>query len=200
MSANYPPPQAGGHDPFGPRPGSAPSGPPQGAPYGAPGFNGPTAPAPFAPRPVAEERNNLGSGLAAGVLVAIVAALAYGGLLRALAHGNGSTTELGYGPLAVGGLVGIAAGKVGGRNVMLPIAATLLAVFAVIFGGLFGTALIESHMASKLGANLPVTDIFFRHFGALWNAWEHDFDVQRFVALWFAALAALGLARRFGDS
>jgi hypothetical protein len=199
MSADYPPPQAGGQNPFGPAPGDTPHGPPQGTPDGGSGSNGPAAPTPRAPLPATQGRSNLVPGLAVGMLVAIVAALAYGGLLRALAHDNGSTTELGYGPLAVGILVGLAVGRVGGRHVTLPFAAALLTVFAVVFGNLFGTALIESHMASKLGGSLSVTDIFLRHFGTLWKAWKHDFDVKRFVVMLFAALAAHGLARRFGD-
>ncbi|MYS22165.1 MULTISPECIES: hypothetical protein [unclassified Streptomyces] len=132
------------------------------------------------------------------MLVAIVAALAYGGLLRALAHGNGHSTELGYGPLAVGALVGLAVGKVGGRDARLPVAALLLTISAVILGDLFGTALIQSHLASGLGNDIPVTDLFLHHFAALCQAWKHDADVKRIVALWFAALAAYGLARRFG--
>ncbi|WP_329128460.1 hypothetical protein OG552_00100 [Streptomyces sp. NBC_01476] len=199
MSANHPPSQAGGQNSFGPQPGGTPR-PPHGVPNDASGFSGPAAPASFAPPPVAQFRNNPVPGLLVGVLVAIVAALAYAGLLRVLVHDNGSTTELGYGPLAVGALVGITVGKAGGRNIILPIAASLLTVFAVIFGDLFGTALIESHMASKLGGSLPVTDIVFHHWGSLWKAWKHDFDVKRLIALWFAALAAYELARRFGDN
>jgi hypothetical protein len=149
--------------------------------------------------PVARHRDNLGRGLAVGVLVAIVAALAYGGFLRALAHDDGRTTELGYGPLAAGALVGLAVGKVGGRNSRLPVAAALLAAFAVISGQLFGTALVESHMAARLGGSLPVADIFLHHFGALCKEWKHDFDVPRFITLSFATLAAFGLAKHLGD-
>ncbi|MEV6013011.1 hypothetical protein AB0M29_40395 [Streptomyces sp. NPDC051976] len=156
MSAEYPPPQTGDQNPV----------------------------RPFVPPPVAPERNALGRGLVTGTLVAIVAALAYGFLLRALAHDNGHTTELGYGPLAVGALVGITVGKVGGRNTALPFTAALLTAVAVISGDLFGTALIHSHVAST---------------GTLWTAWRHDLDVPRFVALTVAVSAAYGLARRFGD-
>lgn len=177
MSANDSPPQAGDRNLFG-----SPAG---GTPY----------PPPKAPA----ARSNLGRGVAAGVLVAIVGALAYGVLLRALAHDDGRTTELGYGPLAVGALVGIAAGKAGGRAVELRVAAPLIAVLGVILGQLFGAALIESHLASQLGADLPVTDVLFHHFGALCEEWKHSFGVKRFVVLWFAALTALGLARYFGE-
>ncbi|MFG1809606.1 hypothetical protein [Streptomyces sp. NPDC049040] len=196
MSSDQPPPQAG-RNPFGPQPAGA-----SGSPHLAPsrvGFGGPAAPAPFAPQPAAPERDHLGRGLAVGVLMAIAGAIAYGVLLRALAHDNGSTTELGYGPLAVGALVGICVGKVGGRNLVLPVAACVLTVLAVVLGGLFGTALIETHLVSRLGGDLSLTDIVFHHFGALWKAWKHDFDVPRFLALCFAALAAYGLATRFGD-
>lgn len=153
----------------------------------------------YPPPVAAPERNRLAPALATGVLAAIVAAVAYGGLLRALAHDNGSTTELGYGPFAAGALVGIAVGRTGGRNALLPFAATLLTILAVISGGLLGTALIESHMASQAGGTLPLSDIFLDHFGALWKTWQHDFDVKRFIGLLLGSLTAYGLARRFGD-
>ncbi len=217
MSANYPPPQAGGQNPFGPQPGSAPYGPPQGAPYGAPqgapgtpgyapGYNAPGGyPQPAAPYaagyPQAARRpDNVGLGLVVGVLVAIVAALAYGGLLRALAKDDGSTVEFRYGALAVGALVGLAAGKAGGRNPAVPVVAALLAVGAVIFGELFGGALIASHVVSEAGGSLSVSDIFLHHFGDLWKSWKHDFDAMRVFFLIFAAIGAFGLAKRFGDN
>jgi len=212
MSANYPPPQTGGHNPFGPPPGGAPYGPPQGAPYGAPqgapgypapGFNGyHQPPAPYAAGyPQAVQRpDNAGLGIVVGLLVAGAVALAYGGLLRALAKDDGSTVEFRYGALAVGALVGMAAGKAGGRNAAVPVVATLLAVGAVIFGELFGGALIASHVVSEAGGSLTVSDIFLHHFGDLWNSWKHDFDVMRVLFLLFAAVAAFGLAKRFGDS
>ncbi|MBM9506305.1 hypothetical protein [Actinacidiphila acididurans] len=176
MSADYSPPQAGGQNPYGPQAGWAPSGPPQ----------------------VARDRSAL--ALVLGVLVAIVAALAYGGFLRALAHDNGRTTELGFGPLAAGVLVGITVGKAGGRNRLLPVAATLLAAFAVIIGQLYGTALIESHLAARFGGSLSVTDIFFHRFGALCRVWTHDLDARRITTLWIAMAVAFGLAKRLGDN
>ena len=96
-------------------------------------------------------------------------------------------------------LVGIAAGKAGGRAVELRVAAPLIAVLGVILGQLFGAALIESHLASQLGVSLAVTDVLFHRFGALCKEWKHSFGVNRFIVLWFAALAALGLARYFGE-
>jgi hypothetical protein len=173
MSANDSPPQAG-----------------DGKLFGYP---------PTPSQPVPGARSNLGRGVVVGVLAAIVAALAYGVLLRALAHDDGSTTELGYGPLAVGALVGVAAGRAGGRAVELRVAAPFIAVLGVILGQLFGAALIESHLAARLGVSLPVTDVLFHHFGALCREWKHSFGVKRFVVLWFAALTALGLARYFGE-
>ncbi|HEY3480335.1 MAG TPA: hypothetical protein VGL02_15670 [Streptomyces sp.] len=153
----------------------------------------------FPPPVAAPERNRPAPALAAGALTAIVSALAYGALLRVLAHGNGSTTELGYGPVVAGALVGIAVGKAGGRNVLLPFAATLLTVLAVLFGGLLGTALIESHLVSRAGGTLSPGDLFFHHFGALWKTWQHDFGMQRFIGLLLGSSAAYGMARRFGD-
>jgi hypothetical protein len=97
----------------------------------------------FAPAPPpAPVRNNFGLGLAAGLGAAVVGALAYGGVMRALASEDGSYTEIGYAALAVGALVGFALGKVGGRNPILPFIGVPLALVAVFFGQLFGFALM----------------------------------------------------------
>jgi len=197
MSANFPPPQTGGQNPFGRQPGGNPYGqqPPYGAPQGAPGYGQ----APFAPAPVAQGRDNVGLGLVVGAVVAIVVALAYGGLLRALAKDDGTTVEFRYAAVAIGALVGIAAGKVGGRNIAIPVFSALFALFAVVFGELFGGALVISHYASAHGVDLSVSDIFLHHFGDLWKAWKSDFGASRFIFLVFAAFAAFGLAKRFGE-
>jgi hypothetical protein len=192
MSANFPPPP---QPPAGQNPYAAP---PQ-APYGAPaqpGFNAAAYPPPV----VAARRENVGLGVVAGVVAAVVAALAYGGLLRALAKDDGTTTEFHYAAVAVGALIGFAVGKAGGRNVALPFVAGLVALGSVIFGELFGGALVISHYADQHGVSLSVTDIFFHHFGDLWKAWKADFSAARFIFLALAAVVGFGLAKRVGES
>ncbi|BBA99602.1 hypothetical protein RVR_6295 [Actinacidiphila reveromycinica] len=210
MSANFPPPQqpsgqnpfapgpAGGN-PYGPPPAGNPYGQPQG-PYGgpqvAPAFN----PNAYPPPAVAQRRDNIGLGIVAGVAVALVAALAYGGLLRALAKSDGTTVEFRYAALAVGALIGVVMGKVGGRTVAMPILAAVLAVLAVMFGEIFGGALIISHYASEQGGSISVATLLFHHFGILFKAWKSDFGAMRVFFLVFAAVAAAGLAKRMGEN
>ncbi|MFJ2954454.1 hypothetical protein [Streptomyces sp. NPDC087270] len=182
MSVDQPPPPAGGRNPF-----------------GAPGYHRPEAPDRFVPPPGAGERNHLGLGLAVGVLVAVVAAFAYGGLLWGLTDRHGSSVEFHFGAFVMAALVGITVGEVGGRVVALPFAAALLTAGAVIFGSLFGAALIAGDTAAGLGHSLSVTDVFFHHFGSLWRAWTHDFGLGRLSTLCCSALTAYGLARYFGD-
>ncbi|MFJ1585501.1 hypothetical protein ACIOC1_19560 [Streptomyces sp. NPDC088197] len=224
MSANYPPPQQpqqpqqpGGQNPYGPPPGAgygypqqpqAPYGQQPQAPYGqqpqqqwgappAPGAFNPAAYPP--PAPVAR-RDNPGLGFLVGLLAAIVAALAYGGILRALSSDDGSTHEFRLMAIGVGALVGLAVGKAGGRNPALPFVAVLLALFAVVFGELFGGALVISHYVSGQGGSMPVTDIFFHHFGDLLDSWKQDFSFMRFLFLAVAAFISFGVAKHAGDN
>lgn len=213
VSANFPPPQQpSGQNPFTPKPPGSPYGqPPAGSPYGqpqnqpqnpygapqaAPAFN----PNAYPPPAVAQHRDNVGLGIVAGVVVAIVAALAYGGLLRAMAKSDGTTVEFRYAALAVGALIGVAMGKVGGRNLALPFVAIVLALLSVMFGEIFGGALVISHYISQQGGDLSVSQLLFHHFGTLFKAWKSDFGAMRVFFLIFAALAAFGLAKRMGES
>jgi hypothetical protein len=215
MSANYPPPQQpAGQNPFAGPPAGSPYAQPQGgnpygqppSPYGAPGAPGaPQAapafnPAAYPPPMAARREGNVGLGIVAGVVVAVVAALAYGGLLRAMSKSDGTTTEFRYAALAVGALVGLAMGKVGGRHVAMPIVAVVLALAAVVFGEIFGGALIISHVFSAHGESMPVSQLLLHHLGTLFKAWKSDFGAMRVFFLLFAAVAAFGLAKRMGDN
>ena len=102
--------------------------------------------------------------------------------------------------IAVGALIGLVVGKVGGRNPLLPVLCIAFALFAVIFGELFGDALIISHVYSEQGASLSVSDILFHHFGDLWDVWKHDFGVKRAFYLLCAALVSFGLSKRVSMS
>jgi hypothetical protein len=117
-----------------------------------------------------------------------------------MSKNDGTFYEFRLGAIAVGLLIGVAVGKAGGRNPVLPVLAVVLALFAVVFGELFGGALIISHYASTHGGSLSVSDIFLHHFGDLWKAWKADFNVKRVLFLLFAGIAAFGLSKRLGDS
>ncbi|WP_335978173.1 MULTISPECIES: DUF3824 domain-containing protein [Streptomycetaceae] len=203
MSANYPPPQQpSGQNPYaaGPQGGNPYGPPPAGSPYGAPQAAPAFNPNAYPPPVAARQNDNTGLGIAVGVVVAIVAALAYGGLLRALAKSDGTTVEFRYAALAVGALIGVAMGKLGGRNIALPILGALLAIAAVIFGEIFGGALIISHYASEHGGSISVSTLLFHHFGDLFKAWKSDFGAMRAFFLIFAGVAAAGLAKRMGEN
>jgi hypothetical protein len=212
MSANFPPPQqpAPGQNPYAQQqpPAAGPYGqPPAPSPYGAPAQPGAFNPAAYpppagypSPAPVVQRRNDAGLGILVGFGAALLVALAYGGLLRALSKNDGTFYEFRLGAVAVGLLVGVAVGKAGGRNPVLPVLAILFAIGAVVFGELFGGALIISHFAATHDGHLSLSDIFFHHFGDLWDAWKADFGFKRVIFLVFAGIAAFGMAKRLGDS
>ncbi|MFD7529039.1 hypothetical protein ACFV8E_15830 [Streptomyces sp. NPDC059849] len=195
MSQPVPPPnqphdaQPGGNPFAGQQPG-APTGNPfagqqPGDPNGNP-FAGQQPGMPFAPPPPA--RNNLGLGLAAGFVAAVVAAAIYGAIIGATKH------EIGYAAVGVGFVVGFAAGKVGGRNPVLPVVSAVLSLVAVYFGQLLGEAMI----AAK---ELPVTvsELFFDHFSLLNEAWKADSDFISYVFFAVAAVAAFSGAKKAGE-
>ncbi|MFD9726802.1 hypothetical protein, partial [Streptomyces sp. NPDC059072] len=97
----------------------------------------PPAPDSFteAPAPAPARSGNIGVGIAAAVVAALVSAVAYGYIMNAIDR------EVGYAAAGVGLLVGLAAGKLGGRNPILPVIAVLLSVGAVYLGQLTFIAL-----------------------------------------------------------
>ncbi|MER5368829.1 MULTISPECIES: hypothetical protein [unclassified Streptomyces] len=195
MSQPVPPPnqphdaQPGGNPFAGQQPG-APTGNPfagqqPGDPSGNP-FAGQQPGMPFAPP--APARNNLGLGLAAGFVAAVVAAAIYGAIIGATKH------EIGYAAVGVGFIVGFAAGKVGGRNPVLPVVSAVLSLVAVYFGQLLGEAMI----AAK---ELPVTvsELFFDHFSLLNEAWKAESDFISYLFFAVAAVAAFSGAKKAGE-
>ncbi|MCX4730070.1 hypothetical protein ACIA74_05890 [Streptomyces sp. NPDC051658] len=175
-------PGAGTGNPFaGQQPGAPTGNPFAGQQPGAP-FGG----APFTPP--APARNNIGLGLVAAVVAAVVAAGLYGAIIGATKH------EIGYAAVGVGFVVGFAAGKVGGRNPVLPVVSAVLALVAVYFGQLLGEAMI----AAK---ELPVTvsELFFDHFSLLNEAWKADSDFISYLFFAIAAVAAFSGAKKAAD-
>lgn len=63
---------------------------------------------------------NIGLGIAAAVVAALVAAAAYGGIMNAIDR------QVGYAAVGVGLLIGFAAGKLGGKNPVLPVVGAVL--------------------------------------------------------------------------
>ncbi|MGW1063202.1 hypothetical protein ACWD4F_01580 [Streptomyces aureus] len=157
--------------------------PPQGAPQFAaqPGF--PVAPA----APAGPVRNNFPLGLVAAIGAGVVSAILYGLIIGLTKH------EIGYAAVGVGFLVGIAAGRVGGRSQTLPVASVIVSVAAVYLGQLIGEAI----MGAKL-TGLSFSTIFFDHFDAVQEGWKADADPLTFVFFAIAAYVAFQSTRKAG--
>ncbi|MFD4758869.1 hypothetical protein ACFWOJ_08205 [Streptomyces sp. NPDC058439] len=142
--------------------------------------------APFAP--AAPARDNIGLGLAAAVVAALVAAGIYGAIVGATKH------EIGYAAVGVGAIVGFAAGKAGGRNPALPAISAVLALIGVYFGQLLGEAILISKQFP-----LSVSEIFLDRFSDLNKAWKEDASVLAFVFIVIAGVVAFSAARKASD-
>ncbi|WP_129307345.1 hypothetical protein [Streptomyces sp. L2] len=185
MSQSYPPqqpqqPGPAGANPYAQQP---PAGAP--APYpaqpGAPAAPYPAQPGAFAgpPAPPAPGRNNLALGLIAAVVAALVAAGLYGVVIGLTKH------EIGWAAVGVGFLIGVAAGKAGGRNPAVAIASAVLALGSVYLGQLVGTAMIG---ADEL--HVSFSELFFDHLDLVQQAWKENADPLTFVFFAIAAFAA----------
>ena len=137
---------------------------PTGNPFAGqqPGQPGQFGGVPFAPAP-APTRNNVGLGVPPRSPPPSSPAILYGGITGAIER------EIGYAAIGVGFLVGFAAGKVGGRNPVLPIVSAVLSLVAVYLGQLIGMAVIVSDKFS-----VSFTDVFFDQFSVLTDAWKRD--------------------------
>ncbi|MFK0170228.1 hypothetical protein ACIQU5_15620 [Streptomyces sp. NPDC090306] len=221
MSQSVPPPQpAEGTAPEqpadavpAPQPGAVPvpaaapqAAPAAGAPATAPGAVPPPAPAagtvpsrlpppgfgaapaypavPAIPVPPARPAN-VGLGLLSAVVAAVVAAALYGVIIGLTKH------EIGYAAVGVGFVVGLAAGRVGGRNPVLPVVSAVLALASVYLGQLVGEAMIG---ADAVGVSF--TEVFFHHFGIVQDAWKADADPLTFLFFALAAFAAVSGAKK----
>ncbi|MFF4685764.1 hypothetical protein [Streptomyces sp. NPDC001307] len=178
MSQSAPPPQlpqpgpVDGNPYAQQAPAGAPQSPQPGGPAGQPGAFAP-------PAPSAPARNNLVLGLVAAVVAAVAAAALYGVIIGATKH------EIGYAAVGVGFVVGVAAGKAGGRNPVLPIAAVVLSLASVYFGQLVGEAMIGAKVSG-----LSFTQVFFDHFDIVQKAWKEDSDPLTFLFFAIAGFAA----------
>ncbi|MEV3928885.1 MULTISPECIES: hypothetical protein [unclassified Streptomyces] len=139
--------------------------------------------APFSPAPPA--RDTMGLGLLAAVVATLVAAGVYGGIIGATEH------QIGYAAVGVGFLVGFAAGKVGGRNPVLPVIGAVLALIGVYGGQLLGEAIIATKVAP-----VTVSEVFFEHFSVLNEAWKADTNVISILFFAIAAAAAFSAAKK----
>ncbi|MET8409207.1 hypothetical protein ABZV34_14145 [Streptomyces sp. NPDC005195] len=180
-----------GQNPYATQPADAQPGVPQ-PPAPQPGVPQqafpPGAPQPgFPVAPVAPARGNFALGLAAALGAGLVSAVLYGLVIGLTKH------EIGYAAVGVGFLVGIAAGRVGGRSQSLPVAGVVLSVAAIYLGQLIGEAMI---IAKQVGVGF--NEVFFDHLGFVQDSWKADADPLTFVFFAIAAYVAFQSTRRAG--
>ncbi|MEU7422597.1 hypothetical protein [Streptomyces sp. NPDC040750] len=180
MSQSAPPPQAPQSGPVDGNPYA------QQAPAAAPGVPHPAQPGAFAPPvPPPPVRNNLVLGLLAAVAAAVVVGALYGLVIGATKH------EIGWAAVGVGFVIGLVAGKAGGRNPALAVVGAVLALGSVYLGQLVGEAMIiADHF--HLGFN----EVFFQHLGTVQDVWKEDADPVTFVFFVIAAFAAFSGAKK----
>uniref|UniRef100_A0AAU2JTW1 Integral membrane protein n=1 Tax=Streptomyces sp. NBC_00049 TaxID=2903617 RepID=A0AAU2JTW1_9ACTN len=143
-----------------------------------------------APAAAAPARSgNIGLGIAAAVVAALVAAGAYGAIMNAIDR------EIGYAAAGVGLLVGLAAGKLGGRNPILPVVAAVLSLGAVYLGQLFFIALALAEYG-----NVGVGDVLSQvGVGGLNDLWKEGTDAMSFLFLAIGGFVAYGAAKKVSD-
>ncbi|WP_328927196.1 hypothetical protein OG429_23280 [Streptomyces sp. NBC_00190] len=143
--------------------------------------------APAAPAPA--RSGNIGLGIVAAVVAALVAAAAYGGIMNAIDR------EVGYAAIGVGLLVGLAAGKLGGRNPVLPVISAVLSIGAVYLGQLFFIALVMADYG-KIGVGDVLSQVGI---GGLNDLWKENADFMSYVFLGIGGFAAFGAAKKVSD-
>ncbi|WRZ91117.1 hypothetical protein OHB54_19795 [Streptomyces sp. NBC_01007] len=157
--------------------------PQQAAPQGAPQPGFPVAPV----APAAPAHSNFALGAVAAVGAGVVSAVLYGLIIGLTKH------EIGYAAVGVGFLVGIAAGRVGGRNQTLPVVSVIVSVAAVYLGQLIGEAMIIAKQYS-VGFN----EVFFDHLNVVQEGWKADADPLTFLFFAIAAYVAFQGTRKAG--
>ncbi|WP_030750134.1 hypothetical protein [Streptomyces griseus] len=165
--------------------------PPPGNPFAQGPAQQPDGQNPFGAYPPAPapRRNNVGLGIVAAVVAAVVTAGIYGAVL------GGIEREIGWAAVGVGFVVGLAAGKVGGNNPVLPVVSAVISLGAVYVGQLVGIAIL---IGKQL--NVSATDVVFQEFSLLTQAWSETKDAMTFVFFAIAAFAAFSGAKKFGSS
>ncbi|MET9408786.1 hypothetical protein ABZX90_23915 [Streptomyces sp. NPDC002935] len=170
-------------NPYAGEPADQPPVPQQGVPQGAPQPSFPVAPV----APAAPSRDNFALGLVAALGAGVVSAVLYGLIIGLTKH------EIGYAAVGVGFLVGIAAGRVGGRSQTLPVVSVIVSVASVYLGQLIGEAMIG---AKELGVGF--SEVFFDHFDVVQEAWKANADPLTFVFFAIAAYVAFQGTRKAG--
>ncbi|MCX4628080.1 hypothetical protein [Streptomyces sp. NBC_01443] len=108
---------------------------------------------------------------------------------------NAIDRQIGYAAVGVGILVGFAAGKLGGKNPVLPVVGAILSLGAVYLGQLF-------YIALKLAdyGNVGVGDVL-SHAGVsgLNDIWQEGAEAMDYVFLVIGGFVAFGTAKKISD-
>ncbi|AUH41082.1 hypothetical protein [Streptomyces sp. CMB-StM0423] len=162
---------------------------------GAPGQQPYSAPPPYAQQPAGS--GNTGLAVGVGIVAMIVGAVIYGAIMRASGGDAGEYTLYAYPAAAAGILVGLAFGKLGGRNPALPFVAIVLGILGAIMGQFLGYALLINHWTD---GQIGIATAFTDEFDLLKEAFKEDFDAL--VAAMYAVGGAAGFAltKRLGSS
>lgn len=142
-----------------------------------------------APAPAPQRTGNVGLGIAAALVAALAAAAAYGGIMNAIDR------EIGYAAVGVGAIIGFAAGKLGGRNPILPIVGALLSVASVFLGELFMYALVIAD-ANEIGVGDVLSKVGV---SGLVDVWKLEANFKTVIFLGLGAFAGYGSAKKIGD-
>ncbi|MEU1803846.1 hypothetical protein [Streptomyces sp. NPDC019937] len=165
------------------------------------------------PAPQVGRQGNPLAAVGAALVAAVVGALAYAFLLSSLADTDSNPPEVrkfAYAGVALGALVGLVVAKLGGRNVALWVVGAVLALVAIFLGELYGYAMIlndaTANYVDKIGgaaaasADIPsANEIFFDHFGDLFDTWKKDADAITWIFMILSPIAAAGTAFRVSN-
>lgn len=132
--------------------------------------------------------DRFGLGVAAAFAAALVAAGAYGAIAGAMER------EIGWAAVGVGFVTGLAAGKAGGRNPILPVVSGVLALGAVYLGQLLAISIL---FAEQTG--VPFTDFLLTDLGTVTAVWNESVDLMTFLFFALSAFAAFSGAKKASD-
>jgi hypothetical protein len=158
------------------------------------GFGAPTPPqAQYGGYPITTTTPGVKNGrpglaVVAGLGAMLLSAAVYAGAIDATKH------EIGYLALGVGLLVGLALGKIGGRNPVLPFVGVLLALVGIFIGEMAGIGLLANRQFG-----VPLGTVFGNP-GDLFSAWKASTDAMSLFFFAIGGLEAFVFTRRFSGA
>ncbi|MDT0265249.1 hypothetical protein RM844_02975 [Streptomyces sp. DSM 44915] len=178
------PPQPGYGYPQQPQP------PHQPGPYGGPGG--------FPPPPPTGPTGNAGLAILVAVVAMIAVGFGYGLIYEALFDDEtGEFTQYTFLSILVGGAVAIGPAFLAKRNYVVWGVSAVLALFAALFGELWGTAMVMSEYIygnPMFGMEAKSTfEVFFGEFGDLFDAWEEGMEPINYLMLLLAPVGAVAV-------